>query len=513
MNSLPLNSLASANSPDTSEQVLPVDVVLSQPDHDALLRHLLQNDHEQHAFLLAGLCFGESSVRLLVREIIFAQPHDFLRQTSSYLELKPSYYLPVLDRCRHEGLHIVEVHSHTFCGAGVTFSPVDIGNEWEKFPWYAEKLPGIWVGTLVFGHASVDGHWFDAPAGQIRPLRLLRVVGRTPLDREMTSWRATDLANLAGDDLIVKNNDATHFVRQELAFGSEGQRRIATARIGLLGTGGLGSIVAALLSRQGARIWTIVDPDRIELSNLNRVAFAWPEDAAERRPKVEVIARGICDIRRDAHVLTVQNSVDSPIARKALREVDLLISAPDNDGARLVANELATSYLLPLVDLGSGINVRDGAVVEAGGQMLWRFPGEGCLHCAGAINNQRARIDLMTTEERARHEARGYGTSSPQPSVMFLNATLAGLAVGEITKWLTGLAEPCAMLIYDALAPSVRTISSPGRNAACAVCHPRALYGRGDETHLDEVFSQPAPATGNETPTERDEEEPHVVES
>lgn len=454
-----------------SDSATSVEVVVSAMDHAALRQHLLQNHLEQHAFLLAGVCRSARGVRLLVRDMIFAKPSDFIRQTQHYIELQPSYYLPVLNRCRAEGLCLIEAHSHPFCSTGVTFSDIDVANEHEKFAWYAEKLPHAIAATLVFAHDSVDGHWFDA--GAIRPLHRLRVVGNGLNLQTMTSSRASgEVAPL----------DHAPFHRQELAFGDEGQQRIGAVRIGLVGCGGLGSVAAEQLAHLGVRDWVLVDPDIVETTNLNRVAFARAADAENARPKVEVIARGIRDIRRDAQVATVQNSVDSAAARAALCDVDLLIAGPDSDGARLVANELSVAYLIPLFDLGTGINVRDGKVSEAGGQMLMVQPGEGCLHCAGAIDPERARLDLMNDQERARHIARGYGTTSPQPSVMFLNAALASLAVGEIVKWLTGLQPPQAMLLYDALKPSVTAIAPPARDPKCPVCHRAALYGRGDES-------------------------------
>ena len=461
------------------------DVVISTSDYDQLFTHLLQNDLEQNAFLLCGFSESESGDRLLVRDLLLAQPEDFVVQTSSYLELKFSFLTKVFDLCRQKGFHIVEAHSHPFCREeGVRFSSIDWASQRDKMSWYAEKWPESKVAELVFGHNSIDGHCLESEHNQITPLRSLKVVGPRGFTLTTTSW-AECLGSQQALDRIeqripaqVETGDSP-FARQELAFGQAGQNQIARATVGLVGCGGLGSIIVQQLTHLGVRNWRLIDPDVIEASNLNRVAFSLLEDAEHNRPKVEVMERGIRSIAPDAQVKALVENVSSEAARLSLRDVDLIVSAPDNDGARLLANEIATAYLIPILDMGTGLNVESGAVAEAGGQLVWRFPGEGCLHCAGAIDSARAAIDLMNNEEQTRHEAR-YGTSSPQPAVMFLNGVVVSLAVGEITKWLTGFAPPQQSLFYDAIASSVTRLAAAGKDPQCGICHRDALYGAGD---------------------------------
>ncbi len=63
--------------------------------------------------------------------------------------------------------------------------------------------------------------------------------------------------------------------------------RLAGARVGVAGAGGLGSNAAVLLARSGVGAFTLVDFDRVEASNLNRQTF-WPEDVG--RFKAEALA-------------------------------------------------------------------------------------------------------------------------------------------------------------------------------------------------------------------------------
>ena len=450
-----------------------VEIRVSEADYLQLSDHLLADcAREQHAFLLAGMSRTPRGTRLLVRDIVFARDCDFIERSSTYLHLQPSYFLPVLDRCRKDGLHPIEVHSHPFADKGVTYSALDLDNERNKMLWYAERMPETLAATMVFGHGSFDGHWYYSHTRTIRAMDNLRVVGTTIRDLRPTS--------------SPKPSDGTDpysevFNRQELAYGAAGQALLRNVRVGLVGLGGLGSVLACELAYLGVRDFVLVDMDRVEETNLNRLMFSLPADAEQHMAKVNVAQRGIESIRPDAHVETVCASVDDPNAKALLKDVDVIIAGTDSQAARLTVNRLAVEYLIPYIDLGTGITVRDGQVVESGGQMKLVHPGGYCLQCIGNIDPDRARIDTMNDVEKRRHIARGYGVESPQPSVIFLNAALASLAVGEFVKMITGYREPQSMVYLDALKPSVQAIAPPSKSETCPVCHRQAVYARGDE--------------------------------
>jgi len=465
-----------------------VEIVISEEDYGVLKEHLWSSTPlEQQAFLLAGACSGDLSLRLLVRDVILPKPDNFLRQTPCYIELDPSYYLPVLDRCRNEGLHIVDVHSHPFAAGSVGFSELDVRNELEKFNWYSERLPAVHAATLVFGRESFDGHWWDPKARKIRSISALRVVGST-----LKTIPASSAAE--EEPLVEPCGDVFH--RQELAFGRAGQEIISRTRVAIIGCGGLGSVLAQQLAYLGVREFVLVDDDRVEATNLNRLVGALPGDARFRRRKVSVLKRNIRAVRPDAQVIAIPYSIVDPRAQRMVRESDLLISGVDSDGARLVVNELSVRYLIPYIDLGTGINLKEGRVAEAGGQLWLIRPGGFCLQCIGAVDPYRARVDLMDEVERNRHIERGYGTGMPQPSVIFLNATLASLAVGEIVKLLTGFRKPEPAIFYDALRPSVEVFLPPSRDPDCPVCRREALYALGDEPE-GKAFHRKVPVAGS----------------
>src|SRR4249919_227829 len=75
--------------------------------------------------------------------------------------------------------------------------------------------------------------------------------------------------------------------------GAEGQRRLAEARVAVVGCGATGSAVASLLARSGVGTIRIIDRDYVEASNLQRQTLFDESDAAQSLPKAIAAARKI----------------------------------------------------------------------------------------------------------------------------------------------------------------------------------------------------------------------------
>src|SRR5438445_1098908 len=76
-------------------------------------------------------------------------------------------------------------------------------------------------------------------------------------------------------------------------IGSEGQKRLAVARVAIVGCGATGSAIASLLGRSGVGTLRIIDRDYVEPSNLQRQSLFEESDAAESLPKAIAAARRI----------------------------------------------------------------------------------------------------------------------------------------------------------------------------------------------------------------------------
>src|SRR5438105_770426 len=96
--------------------------------------------------------------------------------------------------------------------------------------------------------------------------------------------------------------DTERFSRQILAFGLEGQQRIAATHVGVAGLGGLGLPLVQSLAYLGVVRFTLVDDDRLVKTNLNRSVGGGPADVICAAPKVHVATRMIMAIAPEAVV-------------------------------------------------------------------------------------------------------------------------------------------------------------------------------------------------------------------
>src|SRR5579863_2968907 len=76
-------------------------------------------------------------------------------------------------------------------------------------------------------------------------------------------------------------------------IGAEGQRKLAAARVAIVGCGATGSALASLLARAGVGSLRIIDRDYVEPSNLQRQSLFDESDASESMPKAIAACRKI----------------------------------------------------------------------------------------------------------------------------------------------------------------------------------------------------------------------------
>ena len=131
--------------------------------------------------------------------------------------------------------------------------------------------------------------------------------------------------------------------------GPEGQKRLAAARVALVGCGATGSALSSLLARAGVGYLRIIDRDYVEPSNLQRQVLFDEADAAESLPKAIAASRKIrgfnSEIEVEPHVadLTPDNIED------LLGNVQLILDGTDNFETRYLINDYAVREKLPWI--------------------------------------------------------------------------------------------------------------------------------------------------------------------
>jgi molybdopterin/thiamine biosynthesis adenylyltransferase len=432
---------------------------------------------EQMAFLLASSNRSALNTRLLVSEMIPASPADFVYQSRGGLEPRAEFVAATIKRCLKEGWHLIEVHSHPFdTGSRTTFSAVDWANDRKKMPALASIIPEPFLhATMVVGQKALDAHYYDRASQRIRPISQITLIGERVQHLPTTASRGTKRGKQIDE----------RFHRQALFFGNATQHALAQATVAVVGLGGLGSLVATQLAHLGIGHLILIDPDRVERSNLNRLFGAGIADLG--RTKVEVYAGIIKRISETTRVTALPLSLLDRSDQQAIafaRSADVIAGCVDNDGARLILNQIAVRYLIPLVDGGSGIHLDAHSQVQAaGGQVQRVLPGAGCLECRGYINPQRVHFDLAPEAFQTKARAHGYGTDAVAPSVIYLNGIVASQQVAEIVSLLSEVeltteAQP-PLMVYNALQRKLTPIHAQA-DPACPTCGLEGLSGIGD---------------------------------
>ena len=153
----------------------------------------------------------------------------------------------------------------------------------------------------------------------------------------------------------------------------EGQHRLLESTVLVLGLGGLGSPVAMYLASSGIGRLILVDPDHVELSNLQRQIVH--DTASLGVSKVRSAAKSLAGINPDVRLELIDQALSGIEMEALLGGVDVVVDGTDNLEARFLVNRACQAMATPLVS---------GAVIRFEGQVsVFEFKGGAgpCYQC------------------------------------------------------------------------------------------------------------------------------------
>jgi molybdopterin-synthase adenylyltransferase len=163
------------------------------------------------------------------------------------------------------------------------------------------------------------------------------------------------VTSLAQQELTKQNPGSPsldeRYSRQILfrAIGDEGQRKLTSSRVAIVGCGATGSALAGLLARAGVGTLRVIDRDYVEPSNLQRQSLFDEADAAESLPKAVAAARKIAAFNSQITVeAKVEDLVPSNI-ESLLDQAELILDGTDNFETRYLINDYALSRSVPWI--------------------------------------------------------------------------------------------------------------------------------------------------------------------
>lgn len=381
-------------------------------------------------------------------------PDDaYLVRTATAATLKPEFCSHLANQAKQHGAGVLLAHTHIGNQPLDGFSMVDDGGEPLLAAYFNRRLPGRTNLTAVITSHQV--HARTMGPGLVQPVALV----------------GTELAMPTGPSSLA----AGTFDRQVRAFGEGGQLALSMLTVAIVGLGGTGSVVAQQLAHLGITSFVLIDPDHVELTNLNRLVGAAASDIG--RPKVDVAAVHIKRVNATAQCQTLQGDVTHPDVAATLTAVDFIFGCTDSMASRAVMNQLAYQYFIPCIDMGVAIGAEAGIVTYIGGRVQMLSPGLACLVCTDKLDSEQVRREMMTPEERSK-DRYIVGEQVPQPAVISLNSQVSSAAVTMFLSAVTGMPARARMLTFDAMRGTVRPVSADPR-PHCIVCSHEGALGQG----------------------------------
>jgi len=322
-----------------------------------------------------------------------------------------------------KGFAILKIHSHP--GGYPRFSSVDDAADAALFPsvhgWVDGAEPHASAVLLSDGRIFGRAHHAD---GMVTPLDAVTVIGD-----DLRIFRAGEAAPAA----IDLSGLPGFALRHAQAFGCGTFEALRALTIVVVGCSGTGSAVIDILARLGVGRLILIDPDRVEEKNLNRVVNAFPTDLD--RPKVDVQRDFVDRLGFGTRVEAFATDLANPKALEAAAGADVIFGCMDGIDGRHLLNRLATFYLIPYVDVGVRLDA-DGAggVDQICGSVHYLQPARSSLMTRRVYTAEQLRAAAMKRHDRAEYDrqvAEKYikGVAEDRPAVNAVNMFFSAMAV------------------------------------------------------------------------------------
>ncbi|WP_375779178.1 ThiF family adenylyltransferase [Bradyrhizobium sp. ma5] len=386
-------------------------------------------------------------------EAVAASAYEHRDEVSA--TLRPAFIVEVANRARAQGRSVVLVHTHPFEQGHPRFSAVDDGGEVALADYLRRRSPAGEHLALVLGQAGCRAR-------------------RIGTSQEVPVWEVGERLVLLSSNGSTEGSEV-RYDRQVRAFGADGQRAISSLKVGVVGLGGTGSVLVQQLARLGVRDFVLIDPDVVETTNLNRLAGAGPADVG--MTKIAVAEREILLCSPTTRVRGLRADVVDANVAAELVGLNFVFLCTDSHASRAVVCHIAYQYLVPTIDMGTSITVRDGAVTHITGRVQMLAPELPCLTCTAALDGNQIRREMMSPEHRA-SDPYLVGAHEPQPAVMSINATAASLAATMFMAAVTSMPGQARFQLYDGVRGTVRPTQAR-RVEDCIVCSRRGALAKG----------------------------------
>ncbi|MEE9431460.1 MAG: ThiF family adenylyltransferase [Melioribacteraceae bacterium] len=396
---------------------------ITEKQYKQLQKHLFPGDQKEAiAILLCGVHKAKNRERFLVHKIFMIPYEKCTVRSARRVQWQTDVLKPILDEASQKKLSVFKIHSHD--KRFKEFSKIDNVSDKKLFPQIYTWLD------------SNQNH------GSLIMLSCGKLIGR--IVREDGKFVEIDSFSKIGNDIVswttANNNkiyDDEFALRHRQAFGEDTFKKLHNLKITIVGCSGTGSFVIEQLARLGVGELVLVDPDVVELKNLNRIINSTYNDAIKGKSKVSVLKRAITNMNIGTKVQTFYSNLFNSKVVNEVAGSDIIFGCMDSIDGRHLLNRISNIYLIPYFDLGVKLKADGkGGVEHIVGSVHYLQPGMSTLLSRGLYSQKKlesANLIRTDPDEYQKRLKSKYidGIVVDSPAVISINNQISSFAVND----------------------------------------------------------------------------------
>jgi len=414
-------------------------------------------------------------IKLIVTQLIIPSEKDYLTRSRSGMELSTTFVKMVYKQASLSRSEILQCHTHPEGSSPAIFSATDDKSDYKRVaPNICKHFKEATPAFIVFDY---DFNTLDARIYYNKKKSMIAV------DKVTIMYSNYAKIIYPNSSPIKSSKFDKEITRRTIqVFGPYANKIYSDMTVAVIGAGGTGSIVAESMARLNIKTLLLVDFDKIELTNLNRLQGITKLDAIRGKYKVDAVKKFVNKVNPNVEVKTLRKSFLTNEAQEFVKPADASFACVDNAGTNIAISRRSIADGIPNFICNSIIEVENNSLKAILGQCIVIIPFAGyCLNCLDIYSKKVIKDDLLTILERKEHIKRGYitGADIESPSVFFLNQKVASESVKKMMFYFSGEGIKNKRVLYDGINDTQEPIKFDTPDN-CVVCSQRGYLGKGD---------------------------------
>lgn len=403
-------------------------VAMTETTNHRLVDFLLRTTNDEE------ICFatwypanGKNRNSILINDIIYPKKGD--RKRHGNVSAMPQYLDRAKEIARINKAGLVMIHTHPLgCGHQGVSVP-DLHYEQDML---SREIFGYTGFPLVGMTLSGDKTW----SARIypRPYKILWCTGVRIVGKNLTIH--------FNPELMPAPRPNQKHVTTATVWSKKKHSDIMRLKVGIIGSGSIGTAVGQILSRIGVGYIHLMDYDIVKTHNLDRLDGVFEEDIGKQ--KIEVVSEILKKAATNENFIctTSTHSIVEPDGFEEALDYDLLFSCVDRPWPRQVMNHLAYSSLIPVINGGVSFKTSKDKLIHGVYRAQTVGPGRCCMSCHRAYDDSQVQQDrdgLFDDPQYVEEQEKKNGPS--RQNIMPFVFSLSGLEATQFVELVTNLAK------------------------------------------------------------------------